>query len=105
MWRWTRSGNIYVADYRNQRVQQFSAARAYVRTYGTTGVPYLTDGVHFNEPGGVAVARDGSLYVVRRRPPAGQAGRQGVPLWTVGEPGIYGGWNGEPPISAGPRMW
>ena len=82
------AGNIYVADYWNQRVQQFNAARAYVRTYGTTGVPYLTDGTHFNEPGGVAVARDGSIYVVegygQRLVKLDAAGN---PLWAIGEPG------------------
>ena len=59
---------------RTARVQQFNSDRAYVRTYGVHGVPYLTDGYHYNNPSGVAVAPDGSMYIVgRQRPPAGQA--------------------------------
>ena len=60
------AGNIYVADAENQRVQQFNAGRAYVRTYGTTGVPYLTDLSHFYEPSGAALGSDGSSLCDRK---------------------------------------
>ena len=50
------SNNLYVADFVNCRVQQFNSSLVYQRTYGVTGVPYLTDNSHFNSPSGVAIA-------------------------------------------------
>lgn len=89
------SGNIYVADIWNNRVQQYNGGWAYQRTYGTTGVPYLTDGYHYNYPTGVAVAGDGSIYVIENRGKRlVKLNAAGVPQWTVGEPGISGTDNG-----------
>ncbi len=71
------SGNLYVADFGNVRVQQFqplSGSWSHVRNYGTTGVPYVTDGNHYNHPRGVAVGADGSIYI------AEEAGRRLVKL-------------------------
>lgn len=88
------AGNIYVADFVNTRVQQFNSSRVYVRTYGTTGVPYLTDGYHYNSPTGVAAAGDGSLYITE------DSGQRLIKLnaagqleWTVGVAGVKGDWN------------
>ena len=83
------AGNIYVADWLNARVQQFNSSLVYVRTYGATGVPYLTDNLHYNTPSGLAVAPDGSIYVTEAR---GQRllklAANGTPQWTVGLPGV-----------------
>jgi len=83
------SGNIYIADWLNARVQQFNSSLAYVRTYGATGVPYLTDDLHYNRPSGLAVASDGSIYVTEER---GQRllklAANGAPQWVVGVPGV-----------------
>jgi hypothetical protein len=75
----------------NQRIQQFSAAWGYKRTYGTTGVPYLTDNKHYNQPSGVAIASDHSIYISE------SAGNRivklkydGTPIWKVGENGVAG---------------
>jgi PKD repeat protein/6-phosphogluconolactonase (cycloisomerase 2 family) len=61
------SGYLYVADFENSRVQQFRPAGGttwnWWLQYGVTGVPYVTDGWHYNDPEGVAVAADGSIYV------------------------------------------
>lgn len=90
------TGNIYVADYDNSRVQQFNSSRAYAWTYGVTGVPYVTDGYHYNDPHGLAVAADGSVYIAEE---SGQrlvkVNSAGVPQWTIGVPGVAGGWNGD----------
>ncbi|HNS02965.1 MAG TPA: PKD domain-containing protein [Anaerolineae bacterium] len=87
------AGHLYVADFVNTRVQQFDGNRTYVRTYGATGVPYLTDGYHYNYPSGVAAADDGSLYITEddghrliKLDAAGQL------EWAVGAAGVKGDW-------------
>ena len=87
-------GLIYVSDTGNYRVQQYTAGLVYQRTFGTTGVPYLTDSTHFNSPSGVAVAGDGSLLISE------EMGHRlvklsalGVPQWTFGSAGVSGGDN------------
>jgi len=85
------AGNLYVADFLNHRVQQFNSALAYVRTYGTTGVPYRTDNLHYNRPAGVAVATDGSLYVLEDRGARlVKLDAAGTPQWSIGEAGVDG---------------
>ena len=85
------SGNIYVADYGNKRVQQFSPSHVYQRTYGTTGDSYVEANDRFYYPEGVAVGPDGSIYIAE-----GHGHRlvklnaAGVPQWTVGEAGQPG---------------
>ena len=83
------AGNIYVADWLNAHVQQFNSSLTYVRTYGATGVPYLTDNLHYNTPSGLAVASDGSIYVTEAR---GQRllklNAGGTTQWVVGVPGV-----------------
>ena len=85
------SGNLYVADYNNTRVQQFNASHNLARTYGVTGVPYLTDGAHLNQPKGVAIGPDGAIYTVEER---GQRlvafNPDGTPRWTDGTAGVAG---------------
>jgi PKD repeat protein len=85
------SGSLYVADSANYRVQQYTSSRVYARTYGVTGVPYLTDGDHYNRPSGVATDRAGNLYLTEER---GQRliklNAAGVPQWAVGQPGVTG---------------
>ena len=57
------TGELLRGRLREHRVQQFHGSRTYLRTYGTTGVPYLTDGYHYNSPSGVVATGDGSLYI------------------------------------------
>jgi sugar lactone lactonase YvrE len=96
------AGNIYVVDLLNHRVQKFDASLTLVDTYGVTNEPYLTDGYHFNQPFDVAVSSTGDIAVVEAW---GRGHRlvvldaAGVPLFTVGEPGVAGDDNehfGEP---------
>jgi sugar lactone lactonase YvrE len=85
------AGNLYVADNGNMRVQVFNSAQQYVRTLGTTGVPYLTDNQHFNRPSGVAVDHNGNIFLVEE---AGQRliklNPDGSVVWAVGVPGVNG---------------
>lgn len=85
-------GNIYVADTFNFRVQEYDSSLTFVRSYGTTGSPgvsYVTDNSHFNQPSGIVIAPDGSVYFTEARGhrllklnPAG------VVQWTIGIAGI-----------------
>jgi sugar lactone lactonase YvrE len=84
------SGNLYVADHRNFRVQQFNSSLVYQRSYGTLGVPYLTDGYHYNVPR-AKVDANGNIYVIE------ELGHRllkldynGDPIWIIGEAGVPG---------------
>jgi len=85
------SGNIYVSDKDNFRVQVFDSNGNYLKTYGTTGVPYVADNDHINTAQGVAVDSDGSILITERD---GfrliKLDAQGNHLWTVGEAGVWG---------------
>ncbi len=56
------SGNIYVADLNNHRVQVFNSSRAYVRTIGVSGVSG-SDFDHLRDPLAVVVDAVGRTYV------------------------------------------
>jgi hypothetical protein len=91
------SGRLYVADFVNTRVQQFTHSGfvwTFARKYGATNVPYLTDGYHYNRPSGVAVAGDGSIYITEENGHRlVKLSSAGVPLWTKGVAGVKGDWN------------
>ncbi len=56
------SGNFYVVDNANSRVQKFDSSGVYQSTLGESGVPG-TDNGHFKQPFGVAVDGPGNVYV------------------------------------------
>lgn len=58
-------GTIYVADSQNHRVQAFSADGVFIRSWGSyaTVESGNAPGGTFNEPWGIAVGPDGSVYV------------------------------------------
>ncbi|MGQ0604887.1 MAG: 6-bladed beta-propeller [Anaerolineales bacterium] len=59
-------GSVYVADTFNHRVQKFDANGLFVLTFGRFGDVAKgtgTEGGTFNEPWGIAVGPDGSVYV------------------------------------------
>ena len=85
------AGWLYVADSYNHRVQQYNISLVYQRTFGTSGVPYLTDGEHFNSPSGVAVSSGGDIYVTEERGHRLLKLNAGGALqWAAGEPGVWG---------------
>ena len=53
------SGNIYIADSQNHRIQVFDAQGRFLRQWGREG----TAPGQFKEPWGVAVAPNGEVYV------------------------------------------
>ena len=57
-----QSGNVYVVDTNNYRIQKFNAAGVYQLTLGTAGVSG-SDAYHFNQPTGVAIDSSGNIYV------------------------------------------
>ncbi|MCX6056371.1 MAG: TIGR03663 family protein [Chloroflexi bacterium] len=61
----SKDGSIYVADSRNHRIQHFSAEGNFILSWGTFASVDNSDapGGTFNEPWGIAVGPDGSVYV------------------------------------------
>ncbi len=53
------SGNVYVADTGNNRIQEFNSAGAYITQWGNLG----SGNGQFNGPGGIAVDSSGNVYV------------------------------------------
>jgi len=52
-------GNIYVADFGNDRIQVYDSTMMFIRTWGQRGqLPG-----EFNQPSGVAIGSDGNVYV------------------------------------------
>ncbi len=84
-------GSIYVADSRNNRIQKFSPEGKFLLSWGSfasvdTG---NAPGGTFNEPWGVAVAQDGSVFVAdtwNHRIQKFTADGEFIKMW--GEPGL-----------------
>lgn len=60
------NGDIYVTDARNHRIQRFSADGQFISTWGSFATIDNADGAPggtFNEPWGIAIAPNGSVYV------------------------------------------
>lgn len=88
------SGNIYVADMVNHRVQIFDSNGVFIRTLGITGEEG-TDNAHFKYPYSVAVNKDGNIYVADMGNKRVQVfSNSGSYLRTIGPeiPGTTGFW-------------
>jgi hypothetical protein len=57
-----RSGNVYVSDRGNHRVQVFTGSGEFITAWGTQG----SEKGQLNKPAGIAVADRGSVYVSDR---------------------------------------
>jgi sugar lactone lactonase YvrE len=82
-----RSGNAWVADTRNARIQKFTASGLFIASIGTKGTGYG----QFGEPNGIAIDRAGNMYVtdagnhrVEKLAPDGSV----IAQWS--DPGFYG---------------
>lgn len=53
-------GNVYVADYYNDRVQKFNGAGRFITKWGSEG----DKSGQFKGPTGIAVDNEGSVYVI-----------------------------------------
>jgi DNA-binding beta-propeller fold protein YncE len=84
-----KSGNIFVADTNNGRIQKFSSAGAYLATIGTIG-KYAGE---LQEPNGIAIDNSGNIYVTEvgnHRVQKLTADGRSIALWKGPEPGFYG---------------
>lgn len=85
------AGHVYVSEYDNHRVQEFTSGGVWVKRFGVTKVPYVPDTSRFNAPMGIAVAADGSIYFTEgwgyRLVKLNAAGAL---QWTVGQAGVKG---------------
>jgi DNA-binding beta-propeller fold protein YncE len=84
-----RTGNVYIADTNNGRIQKFSPEGVFVTTLGIKGTGYGQLG----EPNGLAVDRTGNIYVadasnhrVLKLAPDGTL----IDEWKGPDPGFYG---------------
>ena len=85
-------GNVYVADYTNDRILKFtSSGGTAVGMIGTTLTPYVPDTSRYNQPAGIGLGSDGSIYFTE-----GHGFRlvklnaAGDPQWTAGQAGVNG---------------
>ena len=87
------SGNVYVADSWNDRIQIFNSSGTYVSTIGVTMV-YGSDNSHFNGLVGVAVDSPGNVYVADSRNSRIQIfNSSGTYMSTIGVSMVYGSDN------------
>jgi hypothetical protein len=56
-------GDVWVADYSNHRIEEFSAAGEYIRAVGSHSVSRRREEYQFNQPNGVAVDSEGDVWV------------------------------------------
>jgi len=85
------NGTIYASTQSRHVIRKFSSAGNFSGTHlGAEGVPYLTDGYHYNHPR-VAIDDDTNIIVLEEN---GQRllklDPTGALLWAVGEPGMSG---------------
>jgi len=58
------AGNVYVTDHKNQRIQKFTSSGAFITMWGSYGFGKLdAPNGQFYYPGGIAVDREGYVYV------------------------------------------
>jgi serpin B len=87
------SGNIFIVDRGNDRVQKFSSSGEYLMTLGVSGKSGI-DNSHFNTPVSVALDSSGNIFVADTYNHRIQKfSSSGEYLMTLGVPGKYGSDN------------
>jgi sugar lactone lactonase YvrE len=89
------SGAVFVAIQNAFTISKYNPSGAFIGEFaGVSGVPYATDDRHIHSPWGLALAKDGSLYVAEYR------GHRvikfdpgGTQVWSIGEASLYGADN------------
>jgi uncharacterized protein (TIGR03663 family) len=83
------TGNLYVVDSKNNRIQKLSPTGDVLKVWGAAG----SEPGQFKDPGGIAVGPDGSVYVadtwnhrIQKFDPDGNFIRQ----WNAKDPGFWG---------------
>ena len=87
------AGNVYVSDVIiGFTVRKYNSSGAFQGVLaGVSGVPYVTDNSHFNQPAGLAVDGSGNLYLgTYRGYRLMKLDASGAAQWTVGTPGVFG---------------
>jgi sugar lactone lactonase YvrE len=111
------SENIYIADSDHHYVLKYNNAGVLVQTLGAFQTPYLVDAIRLNEPWGVAVAQDSSIYIKEN---SGhrlvKLNSSGVQVWAIGQAGVWGqdnahfgiwsgGFQGNPAVDATGKVY
>jgi streptogramin lyase len=94
-------GDVYVTDWRNDRVQKFTADGHFLMQFGTSGAG---DG-EFNRPTGIAVDQDGVIYVADWRNDRLQVfDAEGSFVTKLTGEATVSKW-GQEKLNASPEMW
>jgi len=100
-WGIDQSGDVYVADWRNDRIQKFAPDGQFLMKFGASGEG---DG-EFNRPTGVAVDKDGIIYVTDWRNDRLQVfGADGSFITKMTGDGTISKW-GKGALDAQPDRW
>ena len=94
-----RSGNVYVADTGNHRVQKFSSSFVFQAKWGRNGGDGTSGSGNgqFNSPGAITIGNDGLIYVADTKNHRVQVFNSSSAFqWLLGNPGIALGEFDEP---------
>ena len=89
------SSNIYASDWTHHVIRKYNSSGVSLGTFvGILDMPYTIDTVRYNDPQGVAIHSDGSIYITERNGyRVAKFDAVGTQLWVRGQAGIYGNDN------------
>ena len=87
-------GAIYASAQFRHVIRKFSSTGNLIGTHlGVEGVPYLTDGSHYNQPRVAIDGNDDIIVLEENGQRLLKLNPTGTLLWAVGEPGVFGNDN------------